>query len=154
MPLAYLPNKNLVPGEHVMQWDDFVQEFGYTNHRKQLIVGMCKALNALKICGCEIVYIDGSFVTQKLVPKDWDGCYDEEGLDREKLQKLYPQFYHLVPPRESQKVIFKGEILPKSLEIKVSFSEKTMLDCFKQDFHTDTPTEKGIVKLYLKNYIV
>jgi hypothetical protein len=152
MALKYLPNGNLTPGVHPMNWDDFVDEFGYTNHRKMLIDGMKKAINALKKCSCERLYIDGSFVTKKLVPKDWDGCYDEAGMHMQKLRKEFAIFYNISPPRQEQKDIFKGEVLPASLEIRFPLPEKTIIDCFQLDINDDS--SKGIVQLSLKNYII
>ncbi|MEJ0070734.1 MAG: hypothetical protein WDO24_20650 [Pseudomonadota bacterium] len=35
----------------------------------------------LKQAGCKTLYVDGSFVTDKKVPKDWDGCFDASGVD-------------------------------------------------------------------------
>jgi hypothetical protein len=132
-----------------MLWDEFVQEFGYTNHRKKQIEGLKKALNALKRCGCERVYVDGSFVTKKLVPGDWDGCFDPRGMDLEKLHNEYPVFFDLVHPREQQKIQFKGEIF---LSTATADSQgNNFLAFFQQDRNLNP---KGIVELSLKNYIL
>ena len=36
---------------------------------------------SLKDAGCKTVYVDGSFVTGKERPGDFDACWEEEGVD-------------------------------------------------------------------------
>lgn len=150
MALKYLPNGRLVVGTHLISWAEFVEEFGYTSHRKQLIEGLKMALNILKKYGCERVYIDGSFVTKKLVPGDWDGCYVCIGMNESKMRKEEPVFHNMAPPRQKQKDRFKGEMMPSDLI--VGPNDQTILDYFKFDNRENI--EKGIIELSLRNFIL
>ena len=67
-------NGNLPPGIHVVTWNELVARFGTTPHRQMLLDGLRAALLSLKDSGCRRVYIDGSFVTAKEEPGDFDGC--------------------------------------------------------------------------------
>jgi hypothetical protein len=150
MAIKFLANGNLEPGLHKVSWQEFVQHFGYTNHRKLLIDGMKLALNLLKKHNCQRVYIDGSFTTKKLVPGDWDGCFDPAGMDLAKMLMEDPIFFDLVPPRKKQKDRFKGEIFRS--DARADLAGNTFLDFFQKDKRD--LSAKGIVELSLKNYIV
>ncbi len=66
----------LPPGKpYKVSWVELVNRFGINEHRRYLLEGMEAALYNLKSAGCEFVYIDGSFVTAKEEPVDWDGCW-------------------------------------------------------------------------------
>jgi len=58
-------NGNLPPDIYEAFWDEFCERFGFTKHRQWLINGLQKALKTLSYAGCDIVYINGSFVTAK-----------------------------------------------------------------------------------------
>ena len=59
--------------------------FGETPWRLELLEGLMKALVALKDAGCHRAYIDGSFVTTKEIPGDFDGCWEASDVDPDKL---------------------------------------------------------------------
>ena len=42
---------------------------------------MLIVLQHLRNAGCKFVKIDGSFVTSKLIPKDFDGTWDPQGVN-------------------------------------------------------------------------
>ncbi len=75
-------NGNLPPGIHVVTWNELVARFGTTPHRQMLLDGLRAALLSLKDSGCRRVYIDGSFVTAKEEPGDFDGCWEVDALIR------------------------------------------------------------------------
>ena len=62
----------LPPGIHLAEWDAVYSTFGTTRHRRRLLDGFRRAINALKKAGCKKVYLDGSFVTGKVTPGDFD----------------------------------------------------------------------------------
>jgi hypothetical protein len=80
-------------------------------------------LLALQSAGCRTVYIDGSFVTTKLVPNDFDACWDIEGVDPESLDPVLLIFDE---GRATQKAKYLGELLPAQLS--ESDSGGTFLD--------------------------
>ena len=65
---------NLPAGEHRARWDEIVERFGYTPWRRKLLDGLEAALASLRAAGCDRVYLDGSFVTAKEEPADFDAC--------------------------------------------------------------------------------
>ena len=74
---GYLP-----PGKpYKATWQEFIERFGTSEHRLHLISGLERALLNLKQAGCGLVYVDGSFVTNKNLPGDWDGCWELEGVN-------------------------------------------------------------------------
>ncbi len=56
--------------------------------------------------GCPGVYLDGSFVTSKEIPNDYDVCWDTAGVDQGKLD---PVLVDEKFPRMKQKLKFGGE---------------------------------------------
>lgn len=151
MAIQYLPNGNLVPGEHEMNWDDFVGLYGFNTHRKHLISGLKIAINILKKHGCKEIYIDGSFTNIKNpAPNDYDGCWNPDKVDLGKLIADCPCFIDIRPPRKGQKALFRGELFPSTTPVSPGARE-TMLDFFKKD-RDGNP--KGIVKIPLKTVAI
>lgn len=74
-------NGTLPPGIHWTTWEEFVQRFGGNPHRQALRVGLRAALDNLRQAGCQEVYLDGSFATDKAEPQDFDGCWSKVGVD-------------------------------------------------------------------------
>jgi len=68
------------PGEHVATWPEIVGRFGWNTRRRELLEGLRLALSELQKAGCKRVYVDGSFVTDKDEPNDYDGCWEEAGV--------------------------------------------------------------------------
>ena len=102
---------NLPPGVHNATWPEIVSRFGATPQRRILLGGLLRALQALRAAGCRRAYIDGSFVTSKMVPADYDGCYDTTGVD---FEHLHPVLQEFSDQRAAQKAEFRGELFPAS----------------------------------------
>ena len=64
-------------GIHLATWGEVTTRFGNTPWRRQLLYGLGMAINSLRRAGCRTVYIDGSFVTSKEIPNDFDACWEE-----------------------------------------------------------------------------
>jgi hypothetical protein len=62
----------LPPGEHTVTWEEVVDRFGWNRRRRQLLDGLAEALALLADAGCTRVWINGSFVTAKEEPGDFD----------------------------------------------------------------------------------
>jgi hypothetical protein len=133
----------LPPGIHLTSWEEFVERFGATEHRFRLLQGLIAALKALQIAGCKRAYIDGSFITAKEVPNDWDGCWDTEGVDLRLLDPILLQFAN---KRAAQKAKYLGEFFPaQAVDGKAG---KVFLEFFQID--KETGNAKGIVVLDLQ----
>ncbi len=100
---------NLPPGIHEPTWEDMVAQFGYTPHRLRLLAGLKAALDALQIAGCQRAYVDGSFVSNKEAPRDFDGCWETANVD---VSLLDPVLLVLTDRRAAQKAKFGGELFP------------------------------------------
>ena len=70
------------------------------------------ALENLKSAGCRTVYLDGSFVTIKVIPNDYDACWDEDGVDPVLLD---PVLLIFDAGRVAQKAKYMGELFPASV---------------------------------------
>lgn len=135
------PDGNLPPGVHWATWQEFMERFGTTPRRQELLKGLRSAIDSLSKAGCQTIYIDGSFVTKKENPNDFDGCWDIEGVDAELLD---PILLDLNPKREKQKAKYRGELFPASF--LADAEGKTYLAFFQIDRNGNP---KGIVAIDL-----
>lgn len=85
---------------------------GTTPHRLSLIAGLKAAMEQLQDAGCQIVYVDGSFVTHKIVPGDFDACWEVNEVDMDKLKKIAPALLDFSDKRKAQKAQYSGEFFP------------------------------------------
>ena len=103
---------------------------------------MKSALKNLKEAGCKTVYLDGSFVTDKNNPKDYDGCWDATGVDYDSLDPVLKDFR---PSRTTQKMKFSGELFFSTM----NSPRGTMLEFFQYDRDNN---QKGIVAIKLGEF--
>ena len=74
--------RGLLPaGVHLASWGEVAERFGGNLWRERLMAGLRYALDDLKRAGCHRVYIDGSFVTSKEFPNDFNACWEEVGVE-------------------------------------------------------------------------
>lgn len=139
-------NGLLPPGIHGASWEDFVRRFSTTPYRRRLIAGLKRALDALRIVGCRNVFIDGSFVTAKEIPGDFDCCWDSVGVDPVMLQMIDPVFFDFNNKRAAQKAAYGGEFFPT--QGREGKTGKTWLEFFQTDKDTGGP--KGIIVIDLQ----
>ena len=66
----------------------------------------------MQTAGCQMVYVDGSFVTNKLVPGDFDACWDVTGVDLQQLKMIAPALLDFADKRAAQKAEYGGEFFP------------------------------------------
>ena len=94
---------NLPPGIHEATWEEVVDRYGTTPYRRQLLGGFRDALAVLRDVGCRRVYLDGSFITTKEVPGDFDACWETTGVNLSQLGLTAPEFFDLRRGRRQQK---------------------------------------------------
>lgn len=133
----------LPPGTHCCDWQEFSSRFAWNPHRERLLSGLKAALDSLKAAGCQTTYIDGSFVTTKEIPGDFDGCWDVQGVDPNLLDPVLLIFDR---GRAAQKAKYLGELFPAGWTENAS--GKTFLEFFAVDKDTGNP--KGIVAIDLR----
>ena len=97
---------NLPPGEHPATWDEIVTRFGDTPWPVKLLEGLRAVWVALRVAGCKRGYFDGSFVSAKHEPGDFDGCWETEDVDFDLLDPVLVTFDR---GRATQKAKFGGE---------------------------------------------
>lgn len=87
--LPALLDSGLLPdGEHSASWAEVASAFGRGDHRNALLGGLRKACETLGGSGCSRLWLDGSFVTEKAVPGDYDACWDPAGVDPDRLDPV------------------------------------------------------------------
>ena len=134
---------NLPPGIHWTTWSEFVDRFGWNSHRKSLIAGLLLGATSLKDSGCKAIYIDGSFVTSKDIPNDFDACWDTNDVNPVFLDPILLIFD---AGRVTQKAKYKGEFFPAQIAEKGS--GRTFLEFFMVDKISGKP--KGIIAIDLQ----
>jgi hypothetical protein len=97
-------------------------------------------LRSLKHAGCRVVYLDGSFVTAKELPGDFDACWEISGVDPGRLDRELLDFRDR---RAAQKARSGGELFPA--ETAAEPVGITFLDYFQRDRDTGKP--KGIIAI-------
>jgi len=133
----------LAPGIHSATWTELVERFGTNERRREILAGLLRALLALKAAGCRRAFVDGSFVTSKEVPGDFDGCWDHDGVD---FDALDPVLLNFDGHREEQKAKFEGEMFIAG--VPADQLGTLFLDFFQLD-RDGRP--KGIVLIDLKD---
>lgn len=140
-PQGYLP-----PGVHETSWDEIETRFGTTRWRRRLLEGCRRAAQSLAGAGCRTLYLDGSFVTAKEEPGDFDGCWDTGGVDPYRLDPILLTFDN---QRAAQKAKYHGELFPATARAESTPSFRVFLDFFQRD-EDDRP--KGILSIDLTRY--
>ena len=133
----------LPPGIHWATWQEVQSRFGFSSRRQRLLGGLRLALAALNRAGCGRVYIDGSFVTVKREPRDYDACWDIDGVNVEALDSVFLDFSR---GRTAQKRKYLGEFFPA--QMPEGASGRVFLEFFQTD--KETGHSKGIVGLNLQ----
>ncbi len=100
---------NLPSGIHQATWDEIVERYATNERRGQQVDGLRSAIESLRAAGCSRVYLDGSFVTDKMVPGDFDACWEGRGVDPDLLDPVLLDFSHR---RAAQKAKYGGRTLP------------------------------------------
>ncbi len=89
-----------------------------------------------------MIYLDGSYVTGKPRPNDFDACWDPAGVEPAKLDPVFLEFAN---GRAGQKAAFKGEFFPSSMictDVGQAFVDFFQVDRF-------TGKQKGIISIPL-----
>jgi len=103
---GYLPS-----GVHDAPWSEVAPRFCCKGHRTRLVGGLLAALQNLAGAGCRSVLLDGSFVSQKELPEDYDGAWNTQGVDPHRLDPVLLDFTN---GRAAMKSKYLGELFPAS----------------------------------------
>jgi hypothetical protein len=121
----------------------FNQDSGLARAGSSCSLGFHRGFEALKRAGCRRAYIDGSFVTVKSEPGDYDACWEIEGVNVEALDPVFLDFSNR---RAAQKLKYSGEFFPA--QMPEGASGKVFLEFFQTD--KETGRSKGIVGVDLQ----
>jgi hypothetical protein len=92
---------------------------------------------SLANAGCGFFIVDGSFVTNKASPADYDACCDFSGVNPKKVD------LKLFGTREEVKAEFYGELFPEQYMADDEYT-------FREFFQTDrNGIAKGVIRLDL-----
>lgn len=129
--------KVLPPGIHVATLEEVEERFAYNDRRRELFQGLRRGVESLERAGCKSIFLDGSYVTEKENPGDFDACWSPHGIEE---LELDPVFLNFDDARRMQKDKFGGEFFPSTFLADDTF---TYLDYFQKD--RDRGKEKGIL---------
>ncbi len=96
-------------GVHQALWGEVTPRFGGNGHRSRLIGGLLAALRNLAGAGCRSILLDGSFVSERDLPEDYDGAWDTMGVDPALLDPVLLDFSN---GRAAMKSKYLGELFP------------------------------------------
>ncbi len=105
-------NGDLPPDLHFATWNQIEERLAFNPRRERLLAGGKEACELLRKAGCRLVYLDGSFVTTKEHPGDFDACWDNQNVDENALDAV---FWDFTRGRAAQKRRFLGEFFPAQL---------------------------------------
>ena len=136
---------NLPAGIHWASWDELVTRFSHNERRLKLLDGLKAALKSLRDAGCVTAYVDGSFVTSKEFPNDFDGCWEVNHVDPIRLDPILLKFGKFDRGRIEQKAKYGGELFP--VQVENQGTNLTFLEFFQFD---KSGSRKGIVAVDLR----
>ena len=118
----------LPQGLHSADFAAVADRFATNPWRRSLFDGLIDGVRSLLTAGCLRIYLDGSYVTGKPKPRDFDACWDPTGVDSRKLDPVFLDFSN---QRAAQKARFQGEFFPSSMiciDVGQSFFEFFQVD--------------------------
>lgn len=141
VPIKGAPWDVLPPGIHPATLAEVATIFATNAKRRLLYDGLVLAATALRSAGCGKLYLDGSYVTAKSIPGDYDGCWDPAGMVRAKLDPVFLDFSN---KRQAMKNRFGGEFFPSN-------ASNTPTQTFPDFFQIEkfTGQAKGILLIVL-----
>lgn len=132
---GYLPH-----GIHDASWAEVAPRFSQNGHRQRLTNGLLSALHNLALAGCRVMLLDGSFVSSKDLPGDYDGAWDPVGVDPNLLDPVLLDFRN---KRAAMKAKYGGELFPATMMAAPGVR-------FREFFLTDRyGVPKGVVQIDL-----
>lgn len=133
--------KGLSPGVHNATLEEIEQRFAITERRMKLFKGFEKGVKSLKKAGCKVVLLDGSFISNKTIPGDFDALWDPIGVDLKMIDPVLREFSN---GRKKQKSKYFGEFFPSSIKAD---GQRTFEEYFQID--KETGKAKGIIQVWL-----
>jgi hypothetical protein len=109
-----------------------------------LFSGFERGASSLRGAGCRRVYLDGSFVSAKELPNDYDACWEAQGVNILLVDPVLLDFRNL---RAAQKAKYFGEFFLAHLPAEATSPFRTFLDFFQTN--KNDGSRKGIIGINL-----
>ena len=109
--IPHLRDGFLPPDVHLTNWADLTERFAADPNRARFLPGMQHALLDLREGGVNRAYVGGSFVTDKVIPGDFDIAY-QDAANFAKSPALKRIFAH----RDIMKMTYGGELQHDALD--------------------------------------
>ncbi len=137
------PNTSYLPsGIHDAVWGDVALRFAGNSHRARLTNGLLAACRNLAAAGCRRLLLNGSFVSAKALPGDYDAAWETAGVDPNLLDPVLLDFSNR---RAAMKAKYLGDLFPAS-----ALAAPGVL--YRDFFRTDrSGVEKGVVSIDLES---
>ena len=132
----------LPAGVHKADLGEIAAAFAINQWRRRLFDGLLEASRVLKAAGCARLYLDGSYVTGKPIPGDYDVCWDPVGVVGRLLPQVFRDFSN---DRAAQKAAYGGEFFPSSAAANTV--GRTFLEFFQLERYSGI--RKGILEVEL-----
>ncbi len=133
-------NGNLPPGIHDATIEEVQQRYSYNKKRVTLFTALLEVVEILRGCACPEIHLDGSFITAKEQPGDYDLCYESTGITPTQ------EFYEFLKNRETRKERYMGDIFARMPQPPYYFDHV-------QHWQTDSREDdiaKGIIRIRLE----
>jgi len=140
----FLPNGFLPEGIHEATFAEVQQKLGFSRKREQLLNKMKYLIEICQLMGCDVIYLDGSFVSAKIAPNDYDACWDCTKNKKQVMSKVCESY--LNADSETQKDFFGGEIYPAFAKAPLN-EDISILTYFQRVQFCNE--HKGIIKIRL-----
>lgn len=133
-------NGNLPPGIHLANLDEIEERFVYNHHRRSLFEGLWVLIEELRKASCARLYLNGSFITNKELPNDYDACWEVKNIN----QSIDPLLLNPFKQLAEIKTKYKGDVFPRIPELLKGIDH---LKVFQQDIDANP---KGIIAIELR----
>lgn len=142
------PYRVLPSGIHPATLEDVRERFAVNQKRRRLLTGFIRGAEILFKAGCPYLFLDGSYVTEKEQPGDYEVVWHPIGVNADLLTDTELLFFS-GEARQNQKKTYFGEYFPTDLT--EGGSGKLFVEFFQNE--TFTGEKKGILRIenWLKN---
>ncbi len=134
-------NGNLPPGIFEATIEEVEERFSINFQRKKLFGLLLEVLAIFRNCGCPEVYLDGSYITNKDEPEDYDLCYEPTGIN------ATDEFFEFLKSKDRRKERYGGDIFPRMPEPPYHYDHVVH---WQIDGRNDDAA-KGILKILLRS---
>lgn len=120
--------------------EEIRERYALNEHRRRLLSGFERGLTSFRIAGCHELYLDGSFITPKEHPVDYDVCWEAQGVN---LALLDPVLLDFSNRRAAQKTKYFGEFFPAHIPADPTSPHRTFFSFLQTNKDNGKP--KGII---------